>query len=48
MNDTDKTRFQRALDLIEWLDLRVAQRVEQQVRACSLIARSASSSSGFA
>jgi hypothetical protein len=31
MNDTDKARFQRALDLVEWLDLRIAQRPEQQL-----------------
>jgi hypothetical protein len=29
MNDIDKARFQRALDSVEWLDLRIAQRVEQ-------------------
>jgi hypothetical protein len=29
MNDIDKARFKRALDLVEWLDLRIAQRVEQ-------------------
>ena len=31
MNDTEKARFQRTLDLVEWLDLRIAQRVEQQL-----------------
>ena len=30
-NDTDKARFQRALDLVEWLDARIAQRLEQQL-----------------
>jgi hypothetical protein len=31
MNDTDKARFQRALDLVEWLDARIAQQVEHQL-----------------
>ena len=31
MNDTDKAPFQRALDLVEWLDVRIAQRLEQQL-----------------
>ena len=31
MNDIDKARFQRALDLVEWLDLRIAQRLEQRL-----------------
>jgi acyl-CoA reductase-like NAD-dependent aldehyde dehydrogenase len=31
MNDTDKARFQRALDLVEWLDVRIGQRLEQQL-----------------
>ena len=31
MNDADKARFQRALDVVEWLDLRIAQRLEQQL-----------------
>src|SRR5262252_7247808 len=31
MNDTDK-RFNTALDLVQWLDLRIAQRVEQQLK----------------
>jgi hypothetical protein len=30
MNDTDK-RFNAALDLVQWLDLRIAQRVKQQL-----------------
>ena len=31
MNDADKARFQRALDLVAWLDLRIAQQVEKQL-----------------
>jgi hypothetical protein len=31
VNDIDKGRFQRALDLVEWLDTRIAQRLEHQL-----------------
>jgi hypothetical protein len=31
MNDVEKARFNAALDLIQWLDQRIAQQVEYQV-----------------
>ena len=31
MNDNEKARFQQVLDLVEWLYLRIAQRVERQL-----------------
>lgn len=31
MNDVEKARFNAALDLIQWLDTRIAQRVEHQI-----------------
>jgi dipeptidase len=32
MNDVEKARFNAALDLIQWLDTRIAQQVEHQLR----------------
>jgi hypothetical protein len=34
MNDNEKARFQQALDLVAWLDLRIAQQVEKQLAVC--------------
>jgi hypothetical protein len=31
MNDVEKARFNAALDLIQWLDTRIAQQVEHQL-----------------
>ena len=31
MNDDEKARFNAALDLVQWLDLRIAQQVEHQL-----------------
>ena len=31
MNDAEKARFNAALDLIQWLDTRIAQQVEHQL-----------------
>jgi hypothetical protein len=33
MNDMNKARFQRALDLVEWFDRRIVQRLQQRLAA---------------